>query len=62
MGGGWYHQQHRKVEQNPHAAKARLATETKIARMVNTRQYQPFLPTTHGMPPAINTYGEVIGR
>ena len=52
MGGIWYAHQQRKVEGNPSARKARLASETKLSRIRGSKSAQQFLPERFGLKPS----------
>lgn len=53
MGGVWYGHQQRKAEANPASRRTRQTAATRIANITSQRQFQHFLPQTHGRPAAI---------
>jgi hypothetical protein len=52
MGGIWFGHQQNKVEHNPDARKARMATETKLDNMVHSALGSQWLPEHYGLRPA----------
>lgn len=54
MGGIWYHQQQVKVNTNPKARKARLASESRIANFLGSSGSAAWDPAAHGMRPSVS--------